>query len=256
MKRDGQSVFFWSISMAAQADLGTLGQLTAEVAHEFRNVMMVIMGALDLLECCNDPSDRTDFIRALARAREAAAHGEALTDSLLDFSSLPRAKPCALDVDGILASLCDLLRWILPKTIAVELVSGGAGAILACAGEFRSAVLNLALNARDAMPRGGKLVIRSQRVCFPEPLGGPGGAAYGDCIAISVRDTGLGMDHYVREHAFERFFTTKAAGKGSGLGLDQVARFVAAAGGEIEMQSESGAGTCITMYFRRHEPDE
>jgi signal transduction histidine kinase/CheY-like chemotaxis protein len=226
-----------------------VGQLTGGVAHDFNNLLTVIVGNLDLLDRRSEHDPRTQ--RQLAAVRYAAERGGALTRQLLAFSRRQHLSPVALDVRQLIGNFAPLLKQAVGDAVTVEL---DLGARELCAevdpAQLETALLNLAVNARDAMPRGGPLQIAASaqretpRGASEDP-GQPDG-----WVRIDVRDSGVGIARASLERIFEPFFTTKEVGKGSGLGLSQVYGFVQQSGGHIAVESEPGAGACFSLYLR------
>ena len=242
--------------------LETVGQLTGGVAHDFNNLLTVILGNLQLLstqpECDAHPLSR----QLVAAATRAAQRGADLTGKLLAFSRRQSLAPEPVDPVAIVQSLADMLRRTLGENIRVVAQTPAQCALcLADAVQLESALLNVAVNARDAMPEGGTLSLRCGVGETPEAdLEGPP-SALGELDAsnaprkpqrsvwFSLHDEGQGMTAEVRDRAFEPFFTTKAAGRGTGLGLSTVYGFVKQSHGQITIDSEPGAGTTVTIYL-------
>jgi len=229
--------------------LEALGQLTGGVAHDFNNLLTVVSGNLQMLE--DRIADDALGARLAKAAMRATSRGADLTRKLLAFSRRQTLQPRAIDVAQLLESIVDILRRTLGAKIDVCLEAEAAlPAAKADPGMLDTALLNLAVNARDAMPDGGRLTFSADRVNAPahpamrdEPL------PAGDYVRIAVTDTGSGMAPEVLARAFEPFFTTKESGKGSGLGLSLVYGFAKQSGGHIDVRSAPGAGTCISLYL-------
>jgi PAS domain S-box-containing protein len=229
-----------------------VGQLTGGVAHDFNNLLQIIMGNLDTARRgLTEGSPRVS--RALESAANGARRAASLTQRLLAFSRRQPLNPKPIDVNALVSGMSDLLHRTLGEVTDVLTVQGaGLWRIEADATELESAVLNLALNARDAMPQGGRLTIetantdidRSYAVQHAEVLPG-------QYVVISVSDTGTGMSADAISRAFEPFFTTKPVGEGTGLGLSQVYGFVKQSGGHVKIYSELGQGTCVKIYLPR-----
>jgi signal transduction histidine kinase len=236
--------------------LDAIGHLTGGVAHDFNNLLTIIIGNLETAQ--RQLESWTDAVHLkLAQRIGSAMHGAeraaALTKRLLAFARQQPLNPAALDVNRLLNGLADFLRRALGEDVALEIVgAGGVWPVEADAAELEAAVLNLAVNARDAMPDGGKLTIETANAylddgyCRQYPDVRPG-----QYVQISVTDTGAGMTKAIIERAFEPFFTTKQAGQGTGLGLSQVYGFVKQSGGHVKIYSEVGEGTAIKMYLPR-----
>lgn len=212
-----------------------LGQLTGGVAHDFNNLLAAITGNLYLLE--QDGSLSEPGQRFATRARSAAERGATLTRRLLAFARLQPLTPSAVEIDAFIRDLADLIEYSVGQSVAVELDLKAADA---CAwvdrGQLENALLNLSINARDAMPDGGRLRLASHYDSVT------------DAVCLEVSDNGQGMSQDVRERVFEPFFTTKA-GSGSGLGLSIVYGFIKQSGGDIELKTEPGKGTSFIMHL-------
>jgi signal transduction histidine kinase len=227
----------------------TVGQLTGGVAHDFNNLLTVILGNLDLMERHVGESDRLK--RHVSAIKHASERGHVLTRQLLAFSRRQRLSPEVVDVTALIRRFEPLIRRAIGEAVALEIVPADDPAICEVdPSQLESALLNLAVNARDAMPDGGRLEI-ALAVTDGVPDGGigEGEPPPGRWLAIQVRDKGAGMPRAVRERAFEPFFTTKETGKGSGLGLSQVYGFVRQSGGFVTLDSEPGRGTEIAIYL-------
>ena len=235
-----------------------VGQLTGGVAHDFNNLLTVIMGGLDSIKREIDKESPEIDIPRLRRMQALAFHGAeraaTLTSRLLAFARRQPLAPKPINLNKLVRGLSELLRRTLGETIAMETVSA-AGLWLAHAdpAELESALMNLAINARDAMPEGGKLTIETANVELDEnyvtTLVEP--VPPGQYAMLAVSDTGQGMDKETIDRVFEPFFTTKEAGKGTGLGLSQVYGFVRQSGGHIRIYSEPGEGTTVKLYLPR-----
>jgi signal transduction histidine kinase/CheY-like chemotaxis protein len=236
--------------------LDAIGHLTGGVAHDFNNLLTIIIGNLETAQ--RQLETWTDGAQAkLARRLENAMHGAqraaTLTKRLLAFSRQQPLKPAVLDINRSLNGLSDFLRRALGEDVALEIVgSGGVWPVEADAAELEAAILNLAVNARDAMPDGGKLTIEASN-CYLDDAYSRRNADVrpGQYVQIAVTDTGSGMAKEVIERAFEPFFTTKQAGQGTGLGLSQVYGFVKQSGGHVKIYSEPNDGTSIKIYLPR-----
>jgi PAS domain S-box-containing protein len=223
--------------------LDAIGQLTGGIAHDFNNLLTVISGNLQLLEAEVDGSGR----QAVESGLRAVGRGADLTRKLLAFARRQRLDPHALDVSNLLFELDGMLRPTLGHAVELEIAAeGDLPRVYADPSQLESALVNLALNARDAMPRGGRLQIAAHRIQLDTDQGE---LAAGSYLVFSVADTGLGMSQEVLERAFEPFFTTKASGKGSGLGLSIVYGFVKQSGGHLTVDSRLGYGTRIELYL-------
>ena len=230
-----------------------VGQLTGGIAHDFNNMLAVVIGSLDLLNRrvgVSDPRAK----RFIDAAHEGAQRAATLTQRLLAFSRQQPLNPEVLDANKLVPNMSDLLSHSIGTDIRLETVLGaGLWRTHADRNQLESAILNLAVNARDAMPEGGRLTIETQNVYFEERhVAANFGVPVGQYVMITVSDTGIGMPPDVIAKAFDPFFTTKAVGKGTGLGLSQVYGFVRQSGGHVKIYSEDGAGTTIKIYLPRY----
>ncbi len=228
-----------------------IGQLTGGVAHDFNNLLAVILGHLDLL--AEDMADAPRLRASLQSCIGAVRRGATLTKSLLAFSRQQALEPIDLDLNVALADMEQILRRAVGETIEFQVIRGAELWITETdPGQLQNALLNLVLNARDAMPMGGKVIIATSNTRLDaDNLAGLGGLLPGDYVQLSVSDTGAGMSQAVVDRAFEPFFTTKESGKGSGLGLSMVYGFVKQTGGHVTIQSEPGHGTTVRIYLPR-----
>jgi PAS domain S-box-containing protein len=229
-----------------------VGQLTGGIAHDFNNMLTAILGSVELLEI---RPDVPGVHRLLGVIRHAAERGADLTRRLLAFSRKQALAPSAIDLHRMVVDMTELLRRSLGESISIETSSmAGLWPAFVDRNQVESALLNLAVNARDAMHHGGTLTIETGNAVFnEEDTRHRDDLAPGDYVFISVRDTGSGMTKQVLEHAFEPFYTTKEMGRGSGLGLSQVYGFVKQSGGNVELHSKPGHGTTVRIYFPRAE---
>jgi len=227
-----------------------IGQLTGGIAHDFNNLLTIITGNLELLEMEIESDEQRDL---LARANDAALMGARLTNRLLTFARRRRLEPVVLDLNDQVLSMAELLRRTLGETIALStLLAPRLWSVRADPSEIENAVLNLAINARDAMPAGGKLVLETKNVVLDErDVATEVGVQPGDYVRLSVSDTGVGMSPEVLARVFEPFFTTKEPGKGTGLGLSGLYGFVKQSGGHVTVYSEVGKGTTVNLYLPR-----
>jgi PAS domain S-box-containing protein len=228
-----------------------IGRLAAGVAHDFNNLLTVILGFCELLLADLDPGDaRQEDIGEIQKAGTRAA---GLTRQLLAFSRKEIIEPTLLDLNVIVADIRVLIERLIGEDVKVVLGVGRALALVkADRGQVEQIILNLAVNARDAMLKGGTLTIETANVAFDEEgAKGHVGVKAGRYVALTVTDTGTGMTPEVKARLFEPFFTTKGVGKGTGLGLATVHGIVARSGGSINVDSEVGRGTSLTVYFPR-----
>ena len=226
-------------SALAQAQkMEAIGQLTGGIAHDFNNLLMVVSSGLRLLETRDDEKKRASIVAAM---RQAVDRGAGLTKQLLAFSRRQKLSPEVVLVQDRVEGLQSLLERSLREDIIIELdLDRDAPPVKIDPGQFDLAVLNLAVNARDAMPNGGRLTIKLRSTQFDNAT---------NAVALSVTDTGAGMPPDVLERAFDPFFTTKEVGKGTGLGLSQVYGFALQSGGRSEIESEPGKGATVTLIL-------
>jgi signal transduction histidine kinase/ActR/RegA family two-component response regulator len=227
----------------------SLGRLVGGVAHDFNNLLAVIMGNLEILRLTKRDGDEAEM---LDDALTASQRGATLTKQLLSFGRKASLRPEVIDVNTVLSSLDHLMRRVIPATIEVDFVRATSLWPAALdAAQLESALLNLAINARDAMPHGGRITVETANFDL-QAEDGPdavAGLAPGNYVRVSVADTGAGMTDEVRSRAIEPFFTTKPVGKGSGMGLAMVHGFAEQSGGALEISSTPGQGTTIRLYF-------
>jgi len=235
-----------------------LGQLTGGVAHDFNNLLQIIVGNLETLRR-HLPKDSQRLQRAAETAMNGARRASSLTQRLLAFARRQPLDPKAVDPNVLVRGMSELLHRTLGETIAVEAVlAAGLWRVEVDPNQLEAAILNLAVNARDAMPDGGRLTIETSNARIDEGyVQSQAEVVPGQYVVLSVSDTGLGMDTRTLAQAFEPFFTTKPVGKGTGLGLSQVYGFVKQSGGNVKIYSEPGSGTTVRVYLpRRHAPDD
>ncbi len=231
--------------------LEAIGQLTGGVAHDFNNLLTVILGNSEMLA---ESLPHDEDLRQMAAMNMAAAErGSALTSRLLAFSRRQALDPKVIDVSRLLGDLYQMLQRTLGEHIEIQIVSApGLWQALIDPPQLENAVLNLCINARDAMGAGGKLVIETANVHLDDAYAeAEGEVAPGAYVLIAVSDTGSGMTPEVAARAFEPFFTTKEVGQGSGLGLSMVFGFMKQSGGHVKIYSEAGHGTAVKMYLPR-----
>ncbi len=228
--------------------MDAIGQLTGGVAHDFNNLLTVVIGGSEaLLEQLKDP-DQREFAELIL---QAAQQGGELTKQLLAFARSQPLEPHAFEVGELLTSIASLIRRTHREDVLFSIEQGeGLHYAFADPSQTETAILNLCLNARDAMPDGGSLAIRIENASLTEAfVQRHPEARVGDYVAISVSDTGTGISPEVMEHIFEPFFTTKEVGKGSGLGLSMVYGFIKQSEGYLDVESALGVGTTFTMYL-------
>jgi PAS domain S-box-containing protein len=228
-----------------------VGQLTGGVAHDFNNLLAVVIGNLDLIGNAFDPASRN--ARLLEGALRAALRGADLTRALLAFARRQPLEPAPVDINQLIDGVCQLLEHSLGETIAVvKELQPDLWPVNIDAVQLESAITNLAINARDAMPSGGRLLIQTRNTHLDSDYASrePGLMA-GDYVVVEVTDNGHGMSQEVLAHAAEPFFTTKEKGKGTGLGLAMVYGFVKQSAGHMKIYSEVGRGTTVRLYLPR-----
>ena len=250
-------------SLRQAQKMEVVGQLTGGVAHDFNNLLTIVLGGLDMIGRLLPELPQSAAVTRMTRAKEMALQGAqraaTLTSRLLAFSRQQALDPQVIDANKLVAGTCDFLRRTLGEAVSLETVlAGGLWRTFADPHQLENALLNLALNARDAMPNGGKVTIETANCyldqAYVTPLSEP--VEPGQYIMIAVADTGLGMDRTTQERAFDPFFTTKGVGKGTGLGLSQVYGFVRQTGGHVRIYSEMGEGTTLKIYLPRHTGDD
>jgi signal transduction histidine kinase len=230
-----------------------IGQLTGGIAHDFNNILTVITGTIEILgEAVANRPDLAEIAKLIA---DAAARGTALTQHLLAFARKQPLQPIDVDVNLLMLNAIELLKPTIGGPINIEFVPGReVSAAMVDPNQLTTAVLNLALNARDAMPNGGNLVIRTGNVeLSADDAGTFDGLAAGKYVTISISDTGQGIAQPDLPKVFDPFFTTKEIGKGTGLGLSMVYGFVKQSGGHIAIESEQGRGTTVWIYLPQAE---
>ncbi|EJN08728.1 PAS domain S-box [Bradyrhizobium sp. YR681] len=230
-----------------------VGQLTGGIAHEFNNMLTVITGTIEIL--ADAVKDNPPLATITKLISEAADRGAALTSSLLSFARKQALQPAEIDVNELLEELAKLLLATFDKNIQiVTRLDGNVWLAFADRGQLSSALLNLAINARDAMQDGGRLTLRTRNVVFGVREAVAVGAGYaGDYVEIEIADSGTGIPRTNIERIFDPFFSTKDVGKGTGLGLSMVFGFVKQSGGGIKVTSEEGRGTTFTIYLPKAE---
>ncbi len=232
-----------------------VGQLTGGIAHDFNNMLAVVIGSLDFARHTDDVAR---LKRLIGQALKGATKAAELTQRLLAFSRRQTLVPSVVDANKLVAEMSELLRRTLGGAIRLETVlAGGLWRVFADSAQLESAILNLAVNARDAMPDGGQLTIETANCHLDEAYSQANpDVPPGSYVMIAVTDTGTGMTPDVQARVLEPFFTTKEVGKGTGLGLPQVFGFVKQSGGHLKIYSEPGRGTTIRIYLPRHRGAE
>ena len=227
-----------------------IGQLTGGVAHDFNNLLTVIIGGLDMLIRRPEKTDRV--LRLAEAAMTAARRGEQLTQQLLAFSRRQVLHPQTLNPNRLLLDFETLAKRAAGEAVTLKLdLDPRIDPIRVDPAQFESAVLNLIVNARDAMPIGGRITLRSRNVHLDSAFVADRGLSPGAYVMVAVEDDGTGIEPSILSRAFEPFFTTKDVGKGSGLGLSQVYGFAKSAGGQAVIETEVGAGTIVKLYLPR-----
>jgi len=228
-----------------------VGQLTSGLAHDFNNLLAVVMGNLQLIERVVKTDEKA--LRRTHAALDAVRRGAELTKRLLAFSRKQDLKPTPSDANALITGMADMLERTLGEWVNIAIMPAAENwTVTVDESQLESAVLNLCVNARDAMKGGGRLTVESQNMHIgPAHFADADDLPPGDYVRISVTDTGTGMSEDVVKRVFEPFFTTKDVGEGSGLGLSMVYGFIKQSGGHITVYSEIGYGTSIAMYLPR-----
>jgi PAS domain S-box-containing protein len=232
-----------------------LGQLTGGVAHDFNNLLTVVIGNLDAMQRhLGEPSTNTERLkRSAENAMRGAQRAASLTQRLLAFSRQQPLDPRPVDIGRLVSGMSDMLRRSLGEQIAIETaLSGGLWHVEVDPNQLEVAILNLSVNARDAMPNGGKLTLETANVFLDQAYAaGQSEVVPGQYVQLAVSDNGAGMPPEVQARAFDPFFTTKDVGQGTGLGLSQVYGFVKQSRGHVKVYSEPGEGTTVKIYLPR-----
>jgi len=237
--------------MRQMQKMEAIGQLTGGIAHDFNNMLAIVVGSLDMAKRRMIGNEDPRIGRYIDNAAEGARRAAVLTGRLLAFARRQRLDPEPLDVNELMGGVTELLGRSLGEQVEVEAVlAKDLWPVHADAAELENALLNLAVNARDAMPEGGRLTLETANVTGAVP-DDPDGPAAGEHVVIRIRDTGVGMTPAVIERAFEPFFTTKEVGRGTGLGLSQVYGFVSQSGGQVTIRSNVGRGSTVAIYLPR-----
>jgi len=226
-----------------------IGSLTGGVAHDFNNLLAVILGNLELIRETAPTADIGEFVDA---GIKAAQRGADLVNSMLSFARKSRLKPAMIDLDQLVSESSNWFSHVLPENITlITSLDGGLRTVEADPSLAQNAILNLILNARDAMPDGGTLSIETRNITVDHADADLGDVLImpGDYVMLSVSDTGIGIDEETLQTVFDPFFTTKPPGAGSGLGLSMVQGFMEQSGRRVLVDSELGHGTCLTLLF-------
>ena len=230
-----------------------VGQLTGGLAHDFNNLLAGIVGSLDLLQRRVKQGRIADIDRYVTGAMTSANRAAALTHRLLAFSRRQTLDPKVVDSNALVASMEDLLRRTVGPTVSVDTVlPADVGPILCDPNQLENVLLNLTINARDAMPNGGGLRIETRQVDVDVLFAGERDMPEGPYVTLAVTDTGTGMPPEVIARAFDPFFTTKPLGEGTGLGLSMIYGFAKQSGGQVRIHSKEGIGTTVTVYLPRY----
>ncbi len=240
----------------------SIGQLTGGIAHDFNNMLTIVIGSLDIAKRRLD-TDRARALVCIDNALDGANRAATLTARLLAFSRQQPLMPRPLDANKLVGGMSEMLRQTIGEHLRLETVlAGGLWRAFVDPSQLENAVLNLVINARDAMPDGGRLTVETSNAHLDDAYAVANeGAVAGQYVLLSITDTGTGMSADVIQRVFDPFFTTKGVGKGTGLGLSQVYGFVKQSGGHVKVYSEPGLGTTVKLYLPRHfaaeaEPDK
>ncbi|WP_336604975.1 ATP-binding protein [Stutzerimonas stutzeri] len=230
-----------------------VGQLTGGLAHDFNNLLAGVIGSLELLSIRLDQGRTDDLLRYIRSALTSATRATALTHRLLAFSRRQTLDPSPTDLNTLIEGMMELLqRTIGPMVSYSTHLSDGLWLTLCDTNQLENALLNLTINARDAMPDGGQLTLVSENLRLDEPLAQEIGLQSGEYVALGVRDTGVGIPPEKLGYVFDPFYTTKPLGEGTGLGLSMVYGFAKQSGGGVRIESTVGEGTSVWIYLPRH----
>jgi len=233
-----------------------VGQLTGGLAHDFNNLLTGMMGNLELLQARIARGRLDDIDRFINAAQGAGRRAASLTQRLLAFSRRQTLDPKPTDVNRLIAGMEDMLRRTVGGASHIEIVgAGGLWTANIDPGQLENALLNLCINARDAMPDGGRITIETANKWLDDRTGKERDLSPGQYLSICVTDTGSGMSAETISRAFEPFFTTKPIGQGTGLGLSMIYGFARQSGGQVRIYSEIGEGTTVCVYLPRHLGD-
>ncbi len=232
-----------------------VGQLTGGIAHDFNNMLQAISGSLELLHRRVQQGRADEAGHLVDGARQTVKRAAALTNRLLAFARRQALQPKPVVLDTLIEGMAGLIRHTIGPGVQVELrMHDGDWIVLCDPNQMESALLNLAINARDAMPEAGRLIVGTEEVQLEAAdVAGQDGAAPGAYVEISVADTGMGMDEATRAQALEPFFTRKPSGQGTGLGLSQIYGFVRQSNGFMRLDSALGQGTTVRLYLPKHK---
>ena len=240
-------------SLRQSQKMEAIGQLTGGLAHDFNNLLAGISGSLELTRLRLSQGRAEAVTRYIAAAEDAVRRAAGLTHRLLAFSRRQTLEPRSTDVTRLIAGMEELIRRTVGPSIEVEVIhAAGLWTTLVDSNQLENALLNLCINARDAMPNGGRLTIESENVWLDERTASERDVSPGQYISLSVADTGIGMAPETAARVFDPFFTTKPLGRGTGLGLSMVYGFARQSGGHVRVFSEEGKGTAMCLYLPRH----
>jgi PAS domain S-box-containing protein len=245
--------------LAQSQKMEAIGHLTGGLAHDFNNMLTGISGSLELMKTRLAQGRFNDFERYIAAAQGAASRAAALTHRLLAFARRQTLDPKAINANKLIGTMAEMVRRTVEPSIHIETaLAAGLWTTLCDPNQLENALLNLCINARDAMPDGGRITIETANNWLDERAARERDMEPGQYVAISVTDTGTGMPPDVRARAFDPFYTTKPTGQGTGLGLSMVYGFARQSGGQARIYSEVGHGTTMRIYLPRHggEADE
>jgi signal transduction histidine kinase len=254
--RDATAALVESEARLRQAQkMEAIGQLTGGVAHDFNNMLQGISGSIELMHRRIEQGHADEALRFVETARRSVVRASSLTHRMLAFARRQALTPRPVEPDQLVQGMAELIRRTVGLQVRLELPAyAGRSAALCDANELESALLNLAINARDAMPQGGTLTIAARdRDVAADDTAAPQDATPGRYVEFLVADTGTGMEPEVLERAFEPFFTTKPPGRGTGLGLSQIYGFAQQSGGFVRIESTLGAGTVVHLFVPRVE---
>ncbi|WP_284778030.1 ATP-binding protein [Agrobacterium sp. lyk4-40-TYG-31] len=230
-----------------------VGQLTGGLAHDFNNLLAGISGSLELMERRLSQGRGNELDRYLSAAQGAVKRAAALTHRLLAFSRRQTLDPKPTDIDRLIAGLEDLIKRTVGPAVDIEVVeASGTWKTLVDPSQLENAVLNLCINARDAMPDGGRITIRTENTRLDARGADESGLPEGEYVCLRITDTGTGIPADVLDKVFEPFFTTKPLGQGTGLGLSMIYGFAQQSGGKVEISSEQNAGTTVSIFLPHH----
>lgn len=230
--------------------MDAIGQLTGGVAHDFNNVLTVITGTIEILQ--EGVADQPSLVAITELIDAAAVRGAEITSQLLTFARRQPLRPDDVDINALVTDTCKLLKPMLGEHVEiVPVLASNAWPALADPSQLSAAIVNLAVNARDAMPGGGKLTLETANVVIDQAVSSNGEIPAGEFVTIAVTDTGVGIPADIIDRVFEPFFTTKEMGRGTGLGLAMVYGFAKQTGGTVRIESEAGRGTAVMLYLPR-----